>query len=190
MPTPARTDRDAIVAAACALLEEGGTDAVTMQAVAERVGVRSPSLYKHVANRRALLDLVVGAAVADLDARSGAARGPEDARRSITAQVEGLRRFARERPRAWALVMGIAPDGPQPTTESAEASVRSLLEAVAELTGPEHALDGARLVVAWANGFIAMELAGAHRLGGDLDGAWRWGLDRMVDALGSDRAAG
>ena len=80
MPTPARTDRDAIVTAACALLEEGGADAVTMQAVAERVGVRSPSLYKHVAGRRALLDLVVGAAVADLDARSDGTPDRGDAR--------------------------------------------------------------------------------------------------------------
>lgn len=189
MPTPARTDRSAIVGAACALLEEGGTEAVTMQAVAERVGVRSPSLYKHVANRRALLDAVVAASVDELDARSEAVRDRSDPRASIAAQLDGLRRFAHDRPRGWALVMGVAPDLPGPTPETAAGSVRSLLEAVAELTGPEHALDGARLVVAWANGFIAMELAGALRLGGDLDGAWRWGLRRIVDALGPERSA-
>ncbi|MGT2425174.1 TetR/AcrR family transcriptional regulator [Amnibacterium kyonggiense] len=189
MPTPARTDRGAIVDAASGLLEEGGADAVTMQAVAERVGVRSPSLYKHVENRRALLEAVMTAAVAELDALSATVRDRDDARRSIAAQLDGLRRFARARPQAWALVMGIAPGAPLPSVASTEGSVRSLLEDVTELTGPDRALDGARLVVAWANGFIAMELAGAHRLGGDLDGAWRWGLARIVAALEPDRPA-
>jgi hypothetical protein len=29
-----------------------------------------------------------------------------------------------------------------------------------------------------------MELSGSLRLGGDVDDAWRWGLERIVAALG------
>ena len=54
-PTPARTNREEIVAAARSLLEEEGLHAVTMANVANRVGVRPPSLYKHVRDRSALI---------------------------------------------------------------------------------------------------------------------------------------
>lgn len=45
----------------------------------------------------------------------------------------------------------------------------------ASLAGPEHALESARLVVAWAHGFVSMELAGAFRLGGNVDTAFALG---------------
>ncbi|HBF81970.1 MAG TPA: TetR family transcriptional regulator, partial [Streptomyces sp.] len=38
------------------------------------------------------------------------------------------------------------------------------------------ALDAARLVTAWATGFIEMEISGAFRLGGDVDRAFEYGL--------------
>jgi hypothetical protein len=55
--------------------------------------------------------------------------------------------------------------------------------AAAGLGGPEQALERARLVVAWAHGFVSMELAGAFRLGGDVDAAFDFGIDRLTDAL-------
>jgi AcrR family transcriptional regulator len=45
-----------IVAAARAILEEGGPEALSMRAIAERLGIRAPSLYKHVPDREARAD--------------------------------------------------------------------------------------------------------------------------------------
>jgi hypothetical protein len=52
-----------------------------------------------------------------------------------------------------------------------------------QLVGEEAALEAARLLTAWATGFIQMELAGAFRLGGDVDRAFEYGLVRLRRAL-------
>ena len=49
-----------IVAAARALYFERGPDAVTMRAVAERVGVTATALYRHFADKNAILAEVMG----------------------------------------------------------------------------------------------------------------------------------
>src|SRR3954470_10415884 len=69
MPTPDRTSLEDIVAAGRALLESAGMTGLTMQAVAGRVGVRAPSLYKRVRNRDDLIRLVAEATVRDLGDR-------------------------------------------------------------------------------------------------------------------------
>ena len=45
-----------IVQAALDLLDEKGIDAVTVRAVATRLGVKAPALYWHVENKQTLLD--------------------------------------------------------------------------------------------------------------------------------------
>jgi hypothetical protein len=58
-----------------------------------------------------------------------------------------------------------------------------------QLAGEEEALEAARLVTAWATGFIGMELSGAFRLGGDVDRAFEYGLAHIRRAIdvGEDR---
>ena len=57
-PSPARTTSAEILAAGRAVLEDEGLDALTMASVAGRVGIRPPSLYKHVRDRSELVTLV------------------------------------------------------------------------------------------------------------------------------------
>ncbi|MBN2623255.1 MAG: TetR/AcrR family transcriptional regulator [Acidimicrobiales bacterium] len=45
---------DDIVAAARTVVESHGADALTMQAVADQLHIKAPSLYKHVAGKRAI----------------------------------------------------------------------------------------------------------------------------------------
>src|SRR4051812_34466874 len=97
MPTPDRTSLDEIVAAARELLE---SDELTMHAVADRVGVRAPSLYKRVQSRDELVRLVVHATLADLSRITG----------DIYAVAAAYRAFAHSRPAAFRLVMTSAVD--------------------------------------------------------------------------------
>ena len=58
-----------------------------------------------------------------------------------------------------------------------------MLTATAALAGPEQALEAARMVTAWAHGFVSMELADAFRMGGDVDQAFEYGIAFLADAL-------
>ncbi|CAN5198527.1 TetR/AcrR family transcriptional regulator [soil metagenome] len=181
MPTPEKTSREAIVAAGRDLIERDGVVGLTMQAVADRVGVRAPSLYKRVRDRNELLGLVVAASIGDLTARMSAQQQPQP-RDRLVALGSVLREFAHEYPVGYSLVFG-AHGAPRPELSAAQATVAPVLTAVEELTGPEHALDGARLLTAWATGFLTMELADRLQMGGDIESAWAWGLQRIVGAI-------
>ena len=58
-----------------------------------------------------------------------------------------------------------------------------VIDAARALVGENDALAAARLLTAWATGFISMELAGAFRMGGDLDEAFEYGLERLRAGL-------
>lgn len=172
MPSPTRTTNEEVVAAARAIVESAGVAGLTMQAVADRVGVRAPSLYKRFEGRDALLVAVTEAAIAELTERLEAAA--PDLRRLAAA----YRVFAKQHPQTFPLMF--TPFAPQ---EALQRSAEPVIRAAAELVGEEHALDAARLLTAWATGFLQMELAGAFRLGGDVERAFDYGLRRLVAGI-------
>ncbi len=62
-----------ILDAADTLIDEGGVEAVTSRAVADRAGVTYPSLYRFFADREEILDQLVAHHLAALDAQAVAA---------------------------------------------------------------------------------------------------------------------
>lgn len=58
-----------------------------------------------------------------------------------------------------------------------------MLRIARDLAGEEDALSAARLLTAWAVGFVQMELAGAFQLGGELDEAFEYGLRGVERAI-------
>lgn len=62
-----------------------------------------------------------------------------------------------------------------------------VLRVATELAGPDHALDAARTVTAWASGFLRMELAGAFQLGGNVTQAFEFGLQTLISGLATER---
>lgn len=118
MPTPERTSLDEIVQAGRDILESAGVAGLTMQAVADRVGVRAPSLYKRVRNRDDLVRLVVEATVRDLGER-------------LTALA----------PEPTAAQAGVAPAAQAPEPATAQAGVATAAQAGA-VTRQVAALEG------------------------------------------------
>lgn len=183
MPSPSRTSLDAIVAAGRRLLERDGLEALTMQGVAAAVGIRPPSLYKHVHDRGELVRLIGTHVAIELAETMEAAATTGDPRTDLRAVAGALREFVHRQPAAYSLLTARMPEAWRPDAEANARASLPIVRIAAALTGEEHALDGARTLVAWANGFLAMELAGAFRLGGDVDRAWAFGVEHLLAAL-------
>ena len=176
MPTPDRTSLDAIVLAARDLLEADGLAGLTMNAVANRVGVRAPSLYKRVQGREQLIQLVGEATMVEIATRLNGS--------TTAAQVaNGFRKFGHERPVAFQLVMTPAPGVPSIRVEFAVLATEAILRVTRELAGEEHALEAARTLTAWTAGFVSMELSGSFKLGGNTQSAWKFGLKAITAAI-------
>jgi len=170
---------DAVVDAALALVDDEGADALSLAAVATRVGVKTPSLYKHVRSIEDLRRRVGLAVMNEMDARVRAAvlgRSGDDAVRRL---MRVYRRYATEHPFRYALMP------PSPLADPAlEAAGRRLMEVFTAvlheygLAGADaiHALRGLR---AAAHGFAALEVAGGFGLAENLNTSY----ERLVDGL-------
>jgi AcrR family transcriptional regulator len=191
-PAPARTSPAAIVAAARAILEEDGLDAVTMASVAARVGVRPPSLYKHVRDREDLVVAMVADAADELRAvvTAAATGSPGGLHARVSAVADAYRAFARRTPRAASLLYtDFGPDLALPQARLAEAA-RPVVELAGEIAGERDALPAARVLTAFVHGFTSMESAGAFRMGGDIDEAYRLGIAAIVRGLAAGQTSG
>lgn len=188
MPAPARTSLEEIVAAGRDLVDSAGLDGLTMSAVATAVGIRAPSLYKHVPNRGELVRLIAETVADELGASLKSSIDGEDPARDLEALAHAFRSFARSRPELYGLVFSPLPEEWRPRREALAAASEPVLRTVRSLTGAEHALDGARLVTAWAHGFMTMELAGAFRLDGDVDLAFAFGIEKIAASLSTMKA--
>ncbi|MGC4112841.1 MAG: WHG domain-containing protein [Nocardioides sp.] len=186
MPAPARTSTEAVVAAGRDLLERDGLDSLTMQAVAHEVGVRAPSLYKRVAGRDALIGLIVESAALELAERIDTVVSGDDPAEDLRALAGEFRAFARSHPATFPLLFDPRQAGPA-SAAVRERSVSAVRRVAGRLAGAERELPAARMLVAWANGFVTMELAGAFQLGGDVEEAWEFGLAGLVRALTGSR---
>jgi AcrR family transcriptional regulator len=84
------------------VLEREGRDALTMRRVAEELGIRAPSLYKHLPHKEALETAIIAAgfeeAAAAFEAAVGGAEDP------LTAFVAAYRAFASAHPHLYRLM--------------------------------------------------------------------------------------
>lgn len=80
---PSQVSEDEIVRAAVALVDEVGVDALTMRGLARSMGIGAMTLYRHVADRQALLDLIPDALLADVAVAAARERTGLSALRTI-----------------------------------------------------------------------------------------------------------
>jgi AcrR family transcriptional regulator len=162
-----------IVAAARAILESRGPDGLTMRAIAERLGMRAPSLYKHIADKDELEVLLIAEALRDQGEAMHAAIAHLPARAPRRTKLGVLARVYR----AWALahphLYRLATEGPLPREQLPEGLEAWAAEPVVRAAGSE---SRARATWAFAHGMTILELDERFPPQADLDAAWEAGV--------------
>jgi AcrR family transcriptional regulator len=154
-----------IVAAARELLEAEGS--VSMRRLADRLGIKAPSLYKHVRDKGELEAALIS------DAFLEAAERFERAR-DLYELGAAYRAFALEHPHLYRLMFV----GRLPRERLAPgAEARAAAPVVAAVGGDP---DRARATFAFAHGMVIMELDGRFPDDADLDAAWARGLSAFA----------
>lgn len=160
----------ALVGAAAGLLEKSGPEGVTLRAVARRVGVSPAAVYRHYADKNALLAAIAAEGFAELAAAFRVARASAAGREPL-ARLRALGlvylRFAADHPRLYRLLFGLerpsARANDRLASESAEA-YRLLEEAVAATLprGSDARAIARAATAAWAlvHGYAMLRLEG------------------------------
>lgn len=160
-----------IADAALALLEEGGPDALSMRAVAARLGIQAPSLYKHVPDKAALEVALVARGFEDSAERfERAVEGADD---PLAALGRAYRAFALERPHLYRL-MNMRPLPRERLPDGLEARAAQPLVGAA---GGDATL--ARTLFALAHGLASLEIDDRFPPGADVEAAWQRGIDAL-----------
>jgi AcrR family transcriptional regulator len=176
------TDRE-VCAAVRRLLESGGEEALSMQAIAAAVGIRAPSLYKRFANRSDLLSAAARDALRELAESLHDPTASGETYESLERMAHVYRRFAKKNPRTYGLIFSEALAPREDLLGARQAAAEPLLALLARQVGPASALPAARLMVSYLHGFLSMELGRAFRFGGNVNEAFQYGLTKIIDSL-------
>src|SRR5262249_28376467 len=107
--TPARDPRREILAAASALLYEGGPEGLTIRRLALRCGYTAPAIYAEFGDKAGLLDAILRDAIESLTERVQSLPKTADPTEQMRQQFKEMVRFGREHPTHYRLMEAMTP---------------------------------------------------------------------------------
>src|SRR5215211_5257451 len=122
MPSKAGLDHAAVVQAAATLADTAGISQFTLADLAARLGVRTPSLYNHVAGLPGLRRDLALLGTRELVTRLGRAAIGKSGDAAVHALCQAYRSFVNERPGLYAATVrsGLLTDQPDPELNAAQ----------------------------------------------------------------------
>jgi AcrR family transcriptional regulator len=163
-----------ISAAAQELIDAEGIEALSMRALADRVGIRAPSIYKHFASKEALEAAVISTVFDEQASHFEAV--VEDSDQPLLALAGAWRDYARRHPHLYRLVTEQSLNRAALVEGVEERAVRQIVHAA----GGDR--DLARAFWAFAHGMTILELNARFPPDADLDAAWRSGVEALMAA--------
>jgi AcrR family transcriptional regulator len=182
-PAPAKTSYSEIIRTAQHLLETQGLEKLSMQTLAMALGVRAPSLYKHINSKSQLVRAILESLLTELgEALADVAEG-KDLGADLRAMAIAYRTFAHQHSTLYPMLYSSLSSEMQPDITASIKAVAPLLNTIEQWVGKPQSLNAARVVVAFTHGFVDMELAGAFRLGGNIEEAFELGIENLIEVL-------
>ncbi|MFJ5842882.1 TetR/AcrR family transcriptional regulator [Streptomyces shenzhenensis] len=184
-------DPASVTEAGAMLVDEIGFAQLSMGLVAERLGVKTPSLYKHVTSQADLAHRIAILAATELgdairDATQGRAGGD-----ALAAAAQAMRTYVREHPGRYAALNSARPDGPDDPFIPASARALNSLSAV--LRGyhldPAQEIHALRMLRSMLHGFATLEVAGGFQHDTDVDDSFAWMITFIDQGLQAATAA-
>ena len=183
MATRARLTKTAVVQAAAELINEEGTDALSLNRLAEKLDIRTPSLYNHVDGLPGLQrELAVMNARQLADRLSSAAIGKSGTELFLVV-AQAFRSYVKEYPGLY--MSTLRSSGKQEIRDEnlvreEERALKIGLAIMASLgMQGEDAIHAVRAFRSMVHGFATLEVAGGFGLPEDCDESFR----RLIDAL-------
>jgi AcrR family transcriptional regulator len=160
-----------IVGAARALLESEGADALSMRNLADRLGIRAPSIYKHFPNKEALEAAMISDGFEEQAELFEAALEPPG--EPLLRMTEAYRAYAKAHPHLYRLIndRSLNRELVRPGVEERAAAP------VVQASGGDE--DLGRAIWAFAHGMTILELNDRFPPGADLDAAWQRGIEAL-----------
>jgi AcrR family transcriptional regulator len=169
-----RSNRAAqIVAAARSILEDEGTDALTMRRLAADVGMQAPSLYKHFSTKRSVEAALIEECLIDFGGSLHAAVASPGAVGPVRSLLIAYRQTALVSP----ILYLLATAGPLPRED--------LSPGIEEWAGEPFFLAvgdplRAQALFSFAHGMVVLELSDRFLEESDLDLTWEAGADAFA----------
>ena len=181
-------DQRSVTEAGAVLADEIGLDQLNMGVLAARLGVKTPSLYKHVDSRADLMYRIAVLAATEFgDATRDAIQGRSDSD-ALAAAAQAMRNYARDHPGRYAAANGVHETGPDDLLVAARD--RLLHSFAAILRGyrldPSQEIHALRMLRSMIHGFAALDVAGEFRLDTDTDDSFAWMIHVIDRGLRAD----
>lgn len=161
-----------IVAAARELLDAEGADALSMRRIADSLGIRAPSLYKHLPDKEALEAALISDGLGEFAERME--RAAEAGDEPLPALANAYRGFARDHPHLYRLMT----ERPLPRDRLVPGVEARAAQPVIDAAGGDP--DLARALWSFAHGMTILELNDRFPPDADLDAAWRRGIEAFT----------
>jgi AcrR family transcriptional regulator len=173
---------DRVVAAAAALADERGIQGLSLAPLAERLGVRVPSLYKHVGGLDDLHRRLALAGMRELADVLGTATVGLAGRDALLACARAYRAYAKQHPGRYGAIQR-APDTADAEVVAAATRLTEILFAILRGYGLDEngTVHATRAVRSALHGFVTLEAGGGFGLPQDIDESYTR-LVTLIDA--------
>lgn len=183
MPHPQKLALPTILDAAWTLLETGGPDALSMRPLADALGVRAGSLYRHIGSREELLRRVAARAALALQIEMRSAADGLPPRAALESASAAYLSYALSHPHVYALLLLPEPAGERAADPgAAKALWNTLLALVGALSGDPDDTDHAVALWTFLHGAASLERAGLYGTTGPRGGL-QVGLGALLDHM-------